>query len=167
MGQIKSQLATKPYYNTTTFYRDFFHSSRAHRTTTAACHQRIQFDPYKRSQHQQSLTLLRCTSRSSAAKTNLTIHFSLKAADLIVQTLPDEKRAPKPAWDKLLFGHHCSDHMIKIRWTKADGWDTPTIVPVHNFSMHPYSKVFHYAQEVNYKNTNKQVFKLPFTCLAF
>lgn len=86
--------------------------------------------------------------RSVQTKPAPAVSDTFKASDLIVHTLPEEKRAPKPAWDKLLFGHHCSDHMIKVRWTKADGWDTPTIVPVHNFSMHPYSKVFHYAQEL-------------------
>lgn len=86
--------------------------------------------------------------KSGTLPVSLTNFSPSQASDLIVHTLPEEKRAPKPAWDKLLFGHHCSDHMIKVRWTKADGWDTPTIVPVHNFSMHPYSKVFHYAQEV-------------------
>ena len=72
-----------------------------------------------------------------------------QASDVITKTLLNEERAAKPAWNKLTFGHHCSDHMIKVRWTKGNGWDVPTIEPVQNFSLHPYSKVFHYAQEVS------------------
>lgn len=65
-----------------------------------------------------------------------------------IKTLQTGQRAKKPDWDKLVFGHHCSDHMLQIRWTKAGGWETPVIGPLHNFSLHPFSKVFHYAQEV-------------------
>lgn len=73
---------------------------------------------------------------------------TFKASDVIIELLPEKDRAPKPSWDKLLFGHHCTDHMIKVHWNKVDGWGQPMIVPVQPFQLHPYSKVFHYAQEL-------------------
>ena len=68
---------------------------------------------------------------------------------MVIETLPTKQQSPKPEWDNLVFGKHCSDHMIKVRWIMNQGWNLPTICPVENFSLHPYSKVFHYAQEVS------------------
>lgn len=38
--------------------------------------------------------------------------------------------------------------MLEVRWTEANGWTKPVISPMHNFSLHPAAKVFHYAQEL-------------------
>jgi len=38
--------------------------------------------------------------------------------------------------------------MFEVEWTEGKGWDTPTIVPFHNFSIHPAAKVLHYAPEL-------------------
>jgi branched-chain amino acid aminotransferase len=36
--------------------------------------------------------------------------------------------------------------MLEIKWSEAKGWEKPQISPLHNFSLHPASKVLHYAQ---------------------
>ena len=76
-------------------------------------------------------------------------HFSAGASfkyDDLQVTLTDNKRE-KPDPNKLLFGHHFSDHMLKVEWTKS-GWDKPVICPLSNLSVHPAAKVFHYGIEL-------------------
>ena len=74
------------------------------------------------------------------------LFFQFQYDDLQV-TLTDNKRE-KPDPNKLLFGHHFSDHMLKVEWTKS-GWDKPVICPLSNLSVHPAAKVFHYGIEVS------------------
>ncbi|XP_076342927.1 uncharacterized protein LOC143243076 [Tachypleus tridentatus] len=38
--------------------------------------------------------------------------------------------------------------MLEVEWTTAEGWGVPRICPIHNLSLHPGAKVFHYAQEL-------------------
>jgi len=53
-----------------------------------------------------------------------------------------------PFKEELQFGSTFTDHMLEIKWTESKGWEKPIISPLHNFSLHPASKVFHYAQEL-------------------
>ncbi|XP_064603026.1 branched-chain-amino-acid aminotransferase, cytosolic-like isoform X2 [Liolophura sinensis] len=55
---------------------------------------------------------------------------------------------PKPDSNKLVFGHHFTDHMLEIEWQKDKGWGRPVISPVHDLQLHPASKVLHYATEL-------------------
>lgn len=55
---------------------------------------------------------------------------------------------PKPPVDQLAFGKIFTDHMLTIDWTTENGWSNPEIKPFANFSIHPGSKVLHYAQEL-------------------
>jgi len=55
---------------------------------------------------------------------------------------------PKPPVDQLAFGKIFTDHMLTIDWTVSEGWGDPQIKPFANFSIHPASKVLHYAQEL-------------------
>merc|ERR1712215_9485 len=55
---------------------------------------------------------------------------------------------PKPPVDQLAFGKIFTDHMLTIDWSAEDGWAAPQIQPFANFSIHPGSKVLHYAQEL-------------------
>lgn len=41
-----------------------------------------------------------------------------------------------------------TDHMFEVEWNFDKGWGTPKIVPIHNLSLHPASKVLHYATEL-------------------
>lgn len=59
-----------------------------------------------------------------------------------------DKRKPKPASDGLKFGHHFSDHMLTVTWEQGRGWEAPCIRPLEPLSLHPASKVLHYAQEI-------------------
>ncbi|KAH9420930.1 branched-chain-amino-acid aminotransferase [Dermatophagoides pteronyssinus] len=73
---------------------------------------------------------------------------SFQANDAIIKILDTKDRSKKPDWKELVFGQHCSDHMIEIHWNQNEGWQTPRIVPVHPFCLHPFAKVFHYAPEI-------------------
>jgi len=55
---------------------------------------------------------------------------------------------PKPPVDQLAFGKIFTDHMLTIDWSAEEGWAAPQIQPFANFSIHPGSKVLHYAQEL-------------------
>jgi len=55
---------------------------------------------------------------------------------------------PKPPVNELAFGKIFTDHMLTIDWTAEHGWQDPQIKPFENFSVHPGSKVLHYAQEL-------------------
>lgn len=62
---------------------------------------------------------------------------------------PAEMR-PKPSAEgaALGFGKIFTDHMLEIPWDTENGWGKPLISPLHDFSFHPASKVFHYAIEL-------------------
>ncbi|KAI5991488.1 aminotransferase [Pisolithus albus] len=67
-----------------------------------------------------------------------------------------------PPSSKLLFGRNFSDHMLKIRWTEASGWDAPSIEPYAPLSILPSATVLHYAQAIfeglkAYRNPNGMV----------
>ena len=38
--------------------------------------------------------------------------------------------------------------MLSVTWRSEGGWGEPRIQPLQNLSLHPASKVFHYAQEL-------------------
>lgn len=73
---------------------------------------------------------------------------SFKASDVLIEALPEANREASPNFDNLVFGHSISEHMLEIFWTAQDGWAKPKIGPVHDIILHPYAKVFHYAQEL-------------------
>ncbi|PVU97828.1 hypothetical protein BB561_000295 [Smittium simulii] len=49
--------------------------------------------------------------------------------------------------EKLVFGTSFSDHMLEIKWSESKGWETPNIVPFHNFDLHPAVPALHYASQ--------------------
>lgn len=55
---------------------------------------------------------------------------------------------PKPAVKDLVFGKSFTDHMLRIKWSSAKGWEAPQIGPLQPMLMHPAAKVLHYAQEL-------------------
>ena len=55
---------------------------------------------------------------------------------------------PKCPPENLGFGKVLTDHMLKIKWSNAHGWHAPEITPAAPIPLHPFSHVFHYAQEV-------------------
>jgi len=58
------------------------------------------------------------------------------------------KLKTKPSTNGLAFGCHFSDHMLTVSWNATKGWGRPKIRPFQNLTLHPASKVFHYAQEL-------------------
>ncbi|MFN0063561.1 MAG: branched-chain amino acid aminotransferase [Myxococcaceae bacterium] len=54
---------------------------------------------------------------------------------------------PKPSADKLGFGQHFTDHMLRIDF--ADGrWGEPAIVPYGPITLEPTAAVLHYGQSI-------------------
>jgi branched-chain amino acid aminotransferase len=84
-------------------------------------------------------TIFRRAYASTSAST-------FRASDTIVKKT--QRGKPKPDPNKLVFGASYSDHMLTIRHTTADGWETPVIEPLRDLSIHPGAKVLHYATEV-------------------
>ncbi|KAK3102307.1 hypothetical protein FSP39_010377 [Pinctada imbricata] len=71
---------------------------------------------------------------------------SFKAQDLHV-TQTDQK-TQLPDFNNLKFGQTFSDHILEVEWSIKRGWGKPSITPMHNLSLHPASKVLHYAVEL-------------------
>jgi branched-chain amino acid aminotransferase len=40
-----------------------------------------------------------------------------------------------------VFGKAFTDHMLRIKWSTADGWEAPQITPLQPMLMHPAAKV--------------------------
>jgi len=72
----------------------------------------------------------------------------LDSTKLRVRQARLHEMSPKPPSSQLVFGKVFTDHMLTIDWTRDSGWHQPEIRPFENFSIHPASKVLHYAQEL-------------------
>ncbi|ETO17754.1 branched-chain amino acid aminotransferase family protein [Reticulomyxa filosa] len=53
----------------------------------------------------------------------------------------------KSPYEKLVFGHEFTDHLLEIDWVKEFGWQAPVIRPYGPFSIEPSASVLHYALE--------------------
>ncbi|KAG8177912.1 hypothetical protein JTE90_020192 [Oedothorax gibbosus] len=73
---------------------------------------------------------------------------SFRFEDLKINLAMSHQLMRKPEASTLAFGATFSDHMFQVEWTHFGGWGIPQIVPLHNFQMHPGSKVFHYGQAI-------------------
>ena len=58
-----------------------------------------------------------------------------------VEVIGPSQLKEKPPVKDLGFGKHFTDHMLRIKWSEAKGWETPVICQMQNFSMHPAAKV--------------------------
>ncbi|RDH30528.1 aminotransferase [Aspergillus welwitschiae] len=54
---------------------------------------------------------------------------------------------PLPGSPEKLSHSHCTDHMVTVRWTVANGWETPEVRPFENLSIPPTASCLHYATE--------------------
>ncbi|KAL4927587.1 branched-chain amino acid aminotransferase, cytosolic [Aspergillus undulatus] len=54
---------------------------------------------------------------------------------------------PAPGSPEELSHSYCTDHMVTVRWTLANGWETPEVKPFQNLSIAPTASVLHYATE--------------------
>uniref|UniRef100_A0A0N5AWF5 Branched-chain-amino-acid aminotransferase n=1 Tax=Syphacia muris TaxID=451379 RepID=A0A0N5AWF5_9BILA len=74
---------------------------------------------------------------------------SFQFKDLVVTKAKPEQLLQKPKYGShVRFGEVFSDYMAEVDWSAKSGWSKPIISPLHNLSMHPAAKVFHYAIEV-------------------
>ncbi|KAJ5232885.1 hypothetical protein N7468_005841 [Penicillium chermesinum] len=54
---------------------------------------------------------------------------------------------PLPGSPEELSHSYCTDHMVTVRWTVGNGWETPEVKPYQNLSIAPTASVLHYATE--------------------
>lgn len=54
---------------------------------------------------------------------------------------------PAPGSPEEMSHSHCTDHMVTVRWTASNGWETPEIKPFQNLSIPPTASCLHYATE--------------------
>ena len=54
----------------------------------------------------------------------------------------------KPDQDSLGFGQFFTDHMLIMKWNKAEGWHDAEIRPYGDFQVDPAAMVFHYGQAI-------------------
>jgi len=54
----------------------------------------------------------------------------------------------KPDQDSLGFGQFFTDHMLIMKWNKAEGWHDAEIKPYGDFQVDPAAMVFHYGQAI-------------------
>lgn len=62
-------------------------------------------------------------------------------------SLTENPKQPLPN-DQLKFGQTFTDHILKVQWSKAKGWDAPKIEPYGPLSLDPSACVFHYSFEL-------------------
>ncbi|MFL6141243.1 MAG: branched-chain amino acid aminotransferase [Labedaea sp.] len=46
------------------------------------------------------------------------------------------------------FGQHFTDHMVSIRWNRAQGWHDAAVEPYHPVTLDPAAMVLHYGQAI-------------------
>lgn len=72
------------------------------------------------------------------------LFFKVKDLEVIEATSMQLKSKPLTS-DNLKFGHTYADHMMEADWSNDKGWTRPLISPLHNFNLHPGSKVYIYV----------------------
>ncbi|GAA5825684.1 hypothetical protein JCM3770_002797 [Rhodotorula araucariae] len=70
----------------------------------------------------------------------------LDASKLTVELTKEPKHLPETS--TLVFGQTFTDHMLCIKWSISEGWQTPQIQPYGPLQLDPSSTVLHYAAEL-------------------
>ena len=83
--------------------------------------------------------------KCSGNVTQVDIASSFKSSELKLSLAGPEILKPKPVVARLGFGKCFTDHMFEVEWDSDTGWTRPLISPFHDISIHPASKVLHYA----------------------
>jgi len=76
---------------------------------------------------------------------NWTFHH--KDMDVVIAG-PEQLQMKPQNIDNVKFGACYADHMMEVDWSTINGWSRPLLSPMHNFQLHPGSKVLHYAIEL-------------------
>lgn len=71
----------------------------------------------------------------------------LDASVVNVTRTTNLRPVPAPGSPEELSHSHCTDHMLTVRWTDVNGWETPEIKPYENLSIPPTASCLHYATE--------------------
>ncbi|RAH74390.1 branched-chain amino acid aminotransferase, cytosolic [Aspergillus aculeatinus CBS 121060] len=71
----------------------------------------------------------------------------LDASYIKVTRSTNLRDVPLPGSPEELSHSHCTDHMVTVRWTASNGWDTPEVKPFANLSIPPTASCLHYATE--------------------
>ncbi|KAL4875766.1 aminotransferase [Aspergillus karnatakaensis] len=71
----------------------------------------------------------------------------LDASVINVTRTTAPRDVPLPGSPEELSHSHCTDHMVTVRWTAEQGWETPEVKPFQNLSIPPTASCLHYATE--------------------
>ncbi|KAJ5614113.1 hypothetical protein N7528_007767 [Penicillium herquei] len=71
----------------------------------------------------------------------------LDASNFKVTRSTTLRDVPLPGSPEELSHSHCTDHMVTVRWTDTNGWETPEVKPYQNLSIPPTASCLHYATE--------------------
>ncbi|KAJ5172611.1 hypothetical protein N7492_005204 [Penicillium capsulatum] len=71
----------------------------------------------------------------------------LDASNFKITRSTNLRDVPLPGSAEELSHSHCTDHMVTVRWTVANGWETPEVKPYQNLSIAPTATCLHYATE--------------------
>ncbi|KAJ5087432.1 hypothetical protein N7456_011048 [Penicillium angulare] len=71
----------------------------------------------------------------------------LDASNFKVTRTTNFRDVPLPGSPEELSHSHCTDHMVTVRWTDVNGWETPEIKPYQNLSIAPTASCLHYATQ--------------------
>lgn len=71
----------------------------------------------------------------------------LDASKLTFTPNLNPKSVPAPNSAEVWSQNYTTDHMLTVRWTEKNGWDTPEVRPYGPLSIMPTASVLHYATE--------------------
>ncbi|KAJ5081731.1 hypothetical protein NUU61_009995 [Penicillium alfredii] len=71
----------------------------------------------------------------------------LNGSNFKITRTTSPRKVPEPGSAEELSHSHCTDHMVTVRWTAAQGWETPEVKPYENLSIPPTASCLHYATE--------------------
>lgn len=73
--------------------------------------------------------------------------MELDASTVRFTRTTNPRHVPEPGFPEEMSHSHCTDHMVTVRWTVEQGWETPELRPYENLSIPPTASCLHYATE--------------------
>ncbi|KAF7958823.1 hypothetical protein EAE96_002355 [Botrytis aclada] len=71
----------------------------------------------------------------------------LNASHILITKTTSPRPVPEPDSKEVWASKNCTDHMIIVRWTADEGWQTPEIKPYGPLTMMPTASCLHYATQ--------------------
>ncbi|KAA8576475.1 hypothetical protein MFRU_009g03200 [Monilinia fructicola] len=71
----------------------------------------------------------------------------LNASRVLITRTTTPRSVPEPNSKEVWASKNCTDHMVTVRWTADEGWQTPEIRPYGPLTMMPTASCLHYATQ--------------------